>query len=482
MRSKATVFFSAAAVMLLTTALVAADRGALASSLDELVRASGLGEEVGVHVLDLQTGQEVYAHKANVERNPASNMKVLTAAAALSFLGPEHTLRTGLYGNVVGEDIEELVLRGEGDPTLTEPDIDNLVRGLVDRGIKRVGSVRVDGSAFDDRLLPPAFDQQPQEQAAFRAAIGAVSIDRSSYVLRVNPGPTPGAPAKVILHGAGYFDVQSAIRTGEPTEGANVIADQGATADGEKMWLRLRGVVPAGTLGLRYRRRIENPLAHAGHVLADSLRRHGLAGPSIEVKVGPSRMDLPMLVYRESAPLSQLLLPVGKDSDNFVAEMILKAIGMARERPGTSERGLEAVREVLRAAGVPEGEAQLVNGSGLFDGNLIAPKHFTAVLRWAYRDPSIRGEFVSHLAIGGVDGTLARRFRDLPAPRIVRAKTGTLNSVISLSGYVFGPEPEQGYVFSFIANGVRGKQAQARNLADAIVTRLANELYARGGR
>jgi serine-type D-Ala-D-Ala carboxypeptidase/endopeptidase (penicillin-binding protein 4) len=468
--------FVAGSFALVVAALASADRDALSASLGDLVRSANLGDGLSVHVVELGSGREVYGHKADVERNPASNMKVLTAAAALSFLGPEHTLRTGLYGNVSGENIEELVLRGEGDPTLTEPDIDNLVRGLVDRGIKKVGAVRVDGSAFDDRLLPPAFDQQPNEQAPFRAAVGAVSIDRSSYVLRVNPGGAPGDPAKVILHGAGYFDVQSTIRTGESSEAPNVVADQGATAEGNKMWLRLRGTVPVGTLGLRYRRRIENPLAHAGHLLVDSLRRHGLAG-AIEVRIGPSRLDLPILVYRESPPMSQILPALGKESDNYVAEMVLKVLGMVRERPGTSERGLEAVRDLLRAAGVADGEAQLVNGSGLFDGNAVAAKHFTAVLRHVYRDPTIRGEFLAHLAIGGVDGTLAKRFRDLPAPRIVRAKTGTLNAVIALSGYVLGPEPSQGYAFSFLANGVKGKQSQARALADGIVGRIASEMY-----
>ena len=99
------------------------------------------------------------------------------------------------------------------------------------------------------------------------------------------------------------------------------------------------------------------------------------------------------------------------------------------------------------------------------------------MLLHVHRDAAIRNEFLSHLAIGGVDGTLARRFRDLPAPRIVRAKTGTLNSVISLSGYVIGPEPHRGYAFSILANGVRGKQAQARALAEAVVARLAAEMY-----
>lgn len=464
----------AALLLSLTPHTARADE--LAGDIAKVVAAANLGDGLSVHIVDLKTGRERYGLRADTERNPASNMKILTAAAALATLGPEYTLRTGLYGFVRDGVMEELVLRGEGDPTLTIADLDNLVRGLKERGVREVRSIKVDGSAFDDRLLPPAFDQQPHEHASFRAAIGAVALDRGSFFLRVNPGAAPGAPAEVILHGPGYFEVQSSIRTGEPGEAPNIIADQGATEDGSKMWLRLRGVIPAGSSGVRYRRRVENPLAHAAHVLAELVENHGLAD-SPSVSLGATRPDLPLLVYRESLPLSQLLAPVGKQSDNFVAEMVLKILGMSRQRPASSEEGLEAMRNYLRVIGIPDGEGALVNGSGLFVGNRISARHLTTVLLAAYRDAGIRSEFVAHLAIGGVDGTLARRLQAYRSGRIVRAKTGTLNDVISLSGYVLGRSPEEGYAFAILANGVRGRQAEARRLSDQIVEVLVKTLY-----
>jgi D-alanyl-D-alanine carboxypeptidase/D-alanyl-D-alanine-endopeptidase (penicillin-binding protein 4) len=94
-----------------------------------------------------------------------------------------------------------------------------------------------------------------------------------------------------------------------------------------------------------------------------------------------------------------------------------------------------------------------------------------------YRDASVRDEYVAHLAVGGVDGTLASRLSGLPAPRIVRAKTGTLASVASLSGYVLGPTPGQAYAFSFIANDVGGDIGRARQLADDVARTLARALY-----
>src|SRR5690606_15741496 len=118
-----------------------------------------------------------------------------------------------------------LALRGFGDPTLTHGDLMALAREVADQGVRRIDRVIVDATYFDDQVLPPAFEQQPHEVAAFRAPISAVAVDRNAYVLRVLPGPEVGAPAVVRLAGAAYFDVDNRITTSEP--GApNVIADQ----------------------------------------------------------------------------------------------------------------------------------------------------------------------------------------------------------------------------------------------------------------
>ena len=180
-----------------------------------------------------------------------------------------------------------------------------------------------------------------------------------------------------------------------------------------------------------------------------------------------------------SAPLATLLTGVGKWSDNFTAEMLLKILGAEAQRPGTSAAGVIAVREELAQHVVDTEGLVMVNGSGLFDGNQVAPRHLTQTLVAAYHDPAIRAEYVAQLAVGGSDGTLQTRLRDLPAPRMVRAKTGTLRDVIALSGYVLG-DPEHSVAFSFLANGIAGRQADARALADAMVRALA-EYAERGG-
>jgi D-alanyl-D-alanine carboxypeptidase/D-alanyl-D-alanine-endopeptidase (penicillin-binding protein 4) len=147
-------------------------------------------------------------------------------------------------------------------------------------------------------------------------------------------------------------------------------------------------------------------------------------------------------------------------------------MGAQAETPGTSARGVVVVREALGQRGIDTKGLVMVNGSGLFDGNQVAPQHLTQTLVAAYRDPAIASEYVSHLAVAGSDGTLRSRLKDLPRPRMVRAKTGTLRDVIALSGYVLG-EPGHSVAFSFLANGIAGKQAEARQLADDIVRALA---------
>ncbi len=433
-----------------------------------------LGDQIGISVVDVATGREVFAQRGDLPLNPASNMKLVTAAAALETLGPDFTMRTGVYGRIEGGRVADLVLRGRGDPSLSQGDLYELADALVARGVRAVDRVWVDGSYFDDQLLPPAFDQQPGETAAFRAAVSAVTVDRASFVLRVMPGASVGDPAVVRLAGADYFQVDSQMTTSDG--GApNVIASQREGEDGH-MALTLRGSVPVGILGVSYRRRVNNPLLHAGYVFAEVLERVGIRGRRrVQAGTGPS--GLATLGTHQSPPVSELLYRVGKFSDNFYAEMLLKVMGAERARPGTSARGTEASQALLRRAGVAQGAATIVNGSGLFDGNLIAARHFTAMLRYMYQSPAYRSEYLAHLAIGGTDGTLRRRLRDLPAPRIVRAKTGTLNAVIGLSGYVLGPSPERVYAFSVLCNGVRGRQGAARRLADDIVRAVATYLY-----
>lgn len=445
---------------------------ALSAQLGSLVSAAGLGGQLSIAVLDARDGSAIFGHEPDLALNPASNMKLVTAAAALATLGADFRMHTGLYGHVEGDAVTGgLVLRGFGDPSLRQADLVELARDLADHGVRTVDRVIVDGTYFDGQYLPPAFDQQPGEVAAFRATTAALSVDANAYTLRVLPGTSAGAIARVRLDGASYFDLDNQLTT-SADGAASVIADQ--RASGDRLHLGLRGTIPLGITGASYRRRIENPLPWVGALMVDALSAAGIR-VSGGVSIATSTPSGGLLADHASAPLSQLLLPMGKQSDNFTAEMVFRVLGAERRRPGSTATSVEVVQGVLASAGIADGRVTVVNGSGLFQGNRIAAGDLAHLLAWVYQSPAMRDEYVASLAIGGTDGTLEGRLRDLPAPRIVRAKTGTLDNAIALSGYVLGPNAGEAIVFSVLTNGA--PHGPARALADDVARTIANDLW-----
>ena len=364
----------------------------------------------------------------------------------------------------------QLVVRASGDPSLGYAGLDALAEALHLRGVDSVDRILIDDTYFDDQILPPAFEQQPKESAAFRAAISAFAVNRNSYVVHLGPGAELEGPGRVRVLADGYVQIDNrtvTIAGGPPTPR---IEDK-LTEDGH-LAVRVDGAIPKQVRTLYYRRRVPDPKTYAALLLVRALKKAGLGG-ALAVEYGPVTEQQPVLVDMPSSQLSSLLYPVGKWSDNFTAEMLLKILGAQLERPGTSANGTVVVREELMKMGVDTEGLVMVNGSGLFDGNQIAPRHVTETLVAVYRDPAIRAEYVAHLAVAGSDGTLQTRLRDLPRPRMVRAKTGTLRDVVALSGYVLG-EPERSVAFSFLANGIAGKQGDAKKLADNVVRALAD--------
>jgi len=447
----------------------------LISKLREIISNSELGGKIGVAVADTRSERMIFTHNGERPLNPASNVKLLTTAAALWELGSDFRMRTAIYGRIQGDSIVGgLYLKGYGDPTLRWSDLVSLAHELEARGIRSVDEVAVDGSYFDTQILPPAFDQQPNEISPFRAAVGAVSIDRNAYVLYVRPGPGPNSKALFHLDIPGYFEVENRLITSE-SERPNVVAIQ--NPKNEKLFLRLQGSVPIGVSYLSYSRRVDDPLSYAGYAMVEALRAMRIRVPR-RAELATTPNGTPLLASKRSVTLAEIVRRLGKYSDNFVAEMIFKVIGAERRGlPGRSSDGARVVMEMLKRLGIPIDKIAIVNGSGLFEGNLVAASHFAKLLVAVHNDTAIRTEFLAHLAIGGADGTLSERFRNMPAKRIVRAKTGTLKDVIALSGYVLGPMPERVFVFSVIANEIAGKNHKAKTLADDIVRAIASFLW-----
>lgn len=448
-------------------------------SLDEAVRAlvEGARREggtVGVAIVDVATGDRLAAESPSAPLNPASNAKLATAAAALAHLGPGHRWLTGLYGTRRGDLVPELVLRGQGDPTLRARDLGALARELAASGVRRVASIRVDQSHFDARLLPPAFEQQPDEPASFRAPVAAVSIEGNAVLVTIRPAER-GKPARVDVAPPGFVDVVGAVRTTAKKDPEKLSVT--LEPKGDRVVARVAGHVPEGGRAAVVARRVDDPRLYAGFVL-----RHALHEAGVEVAGGVAtggEAERTLLAAHRSAELGVVLGALGKDSDNFVAEMVLKALGAkAKGSPATFEAGAEVVTETLRGFGALDPGSVVRNGSGLFDANRTTAQSLATLLRAAHRDAAIGPEYLAQLAIGGVDGTLRGRFRPWAKTRAVRAKTGTLKAVVALSGYVLAPPGRSPAAFALIVNGVPDKAGVVRPLLDGVVDALAHRLWA----
>jgi D-alanyl-D-alanine carboxypeptidase/D-alanyl-D-alanine-endopeptidase (penicillin-binding protein 4) len=424
------------------------------------------GGQVGIAVVDVDTGKLLAAVNEHVPLNPASNAKLYTAAAALATLHGEHRYETVLTGRLDGDAVSgPLAIRGFGDPSLSTSDLWDMVQELKGFGVKRVeGDVVVDQRFYDDQTTPPAFEQQPNEWAAFRAPVSAVSLDENCITMTVRP-TSPGNAARVEFDPPGFIDSDGSIKTADGG-GADTV-ELTLAGNGSRMTAHVSGAVAGDSRVVRFTRRAEDPRLLAGYALKALLEKADVK-VSGDVKLGSARGHT--LAKHLSAPLSQLLYALGKQSDNFYAEMIFKTLaGEGHGRPAKSGDAGDIVLHLLDHVGAADTGVVIKNGSGLFDANRVTAWSTVQLLRWAYRDPSVQPEYLAQLSVGGVDGTLHKRFHQELTRRRVRAKTGTLDDVISLSGYVLRDGGRGPLAFSVLFNHVGGKQDGARHAADRLV-------------
>jgi D-alanyl-D-alanine carboxypeptidase/D-alanyl-D-alanine-endopeptidase (penicillin-binding protein 4) len=435
--------------------------------------------QIGISIFDLHKKRQVYARGDDLPLNPASNVKLATTAAALRVLGPEHRYPTQLLradGALRGAVVEgDVWLRGSGDPQLTTENLYALAGQLRAQGIRRVtGGIIVDNSRFDRDGLPPGFDQK-NELAAYRAPSGAVSVNHNLFVVRTAPGANAGdaglAAVDPPVPGIVFTNSTKTV----PGAARKLYAD--LKYEKGHIELEMKGEIGVDASAGRYEYPIDDPSRHAGEVLAFVFRERGIKLGRSRIKIGKPPDDARLLATHFSPPLSMLIRPINKFSNNFMAEQVLKTLA-PRSEPATFAAGLAAVKKALRELGVDLTGARVGNGSGLYDTNRYTPSQVTTLLRKMYGDFRYRAEFVSSLSVMGIDGTTRSRLQDSSAERWIRVKTGTLDGVSALSGYVGAPGREP-IVFSLLFNDLpRGGTSRARDVQNEIAQLIAR--YAAG--
>jgi D-alanyl-D-alanine carboxypeptidase/D-alanyl-D-alanine-endopeptidase (penicillin-binding protein 4) len=435
-----------------------------------------------VLVESLATGEVLYSENPSKLMMPASNMKIVTLAAAAERLGWDFTYETRLVTSapvVRGALDGDLVVVGSGDPTIGgrggRPT--RVFEAWADQlradGITQIkGRIVADARAFDRESLGAgwAWDYLG---AYYAAGVSALQFNESVADVAVRPGPSPGTPAVIEVR-----PIESGLI---PDKQVTTVTGGEADIDVARLpgsnRLVVRGTIPVGAGEVVRAATVDRPALYFARMLRTTLVAKGIhvtgeAGEFEDVYPTPPTAPTRVLLSYRSAPLSEIARVQMKVSQNQYAETLLRTLG-AQSGEGTAEAGDKVVREVLDGWGIPSDAYVLVDGSGLSRYNYVSAEVLVKVLQHVYNDPRLRDPFMATLPVGGQDGTIARRFVGTRAAGNVHAKTGSIANVRALSGYVTSLDGEM-FVFSILANHFTVPQATVDAATDLAVERLAN--------
>ncbi len=448
---------------------------ALREAIDAVVARSALaGARVGICVLSLDTGATLYARDADTLLNPASNVKLFTSAAALARLGPEYRFETEAWLDAAGLNgghPRALYLRGKGDPTLTTERLWVLAGDLQHLGLKRVGDLVLDESWFDAERIGAGFDQESGDKS-YLAPAGALSLNFNTVAVHVAPGERRGAAGRVELEpDSSYFELVNRTRTVGTGAARRVMVSSMPGGQGGRQRIVVEGRLPAGGRPAVSWRKIDDPAQYLGQTLRRLLELRGVRVTG-KVRLGAVPEGAQLFHVAESEPLSDVVRRLSKSSNNFIAEQLLKTLGAAAAGPpGSWASGLTAVEGFLSSLGLRRGSYVMKNGSGLNDANRFSARQTARLLAALWRRFPLAPEFLASLPVAGKDGTMRWRLEGPETAGRVRAKTGSLDGVNSLSGYVETVDGER-LAFAILVNDAPVKAAAMTPAIDAVTAAL----------
>ena len=461
----------------------------LQRDLDAILAAPALEHSVwGVLIKSLASDETLYGVNAGRLLMPASNMKIVTLAAAAERLGWDYRYETRVFGSApieagAGVLHGDLIVVGSGDPSIggrSGPPtrvFDAWADELRDLGLRQVdGRIVGDDRAFEDRRLGAGWAWDDLGEG-YAAGAGALQFNENGVRATIAPGQAVGDPAIVTLEPAGSgLVVQNELKTAPEDALPSIRAQRlpgGARTE-------LRGLVPLSRAPTSHTVSVDDPALFFVTVLRNTLIARGIdvRGPpvnradirDIDAVASSGAAPALLLSYR-SPPLSSLAVTLMKVSQNLYAETLLKTIGAAGGSP-TTDAGRASARSAVLGWGVEAGELIMRDGSGLSRYNYATPQTLVTILTHVDRDEKLREPFESALPIAGQDGTLAGRMIDTAAAGNARAKTGSIANARALSGYVRTSDGEP-LVFSIIANNFETPPSAVEQTTDTIVARLA---------
>ena len=387
---------------------------------------------------------------------PASNMKIVTLAAAATRLGWDYRFRTLVHatgsrdGHVLHGD---LVVVGGADPTIgrgEEPlaTFREWAQQLRAQGLRRVdGDLVGDPSRFGEEWLGDSWSWEDLP-AGYAAPYSGLIFNENVVRLRIAPGTGEGAPLAVtatpVAYGLHLNPQGTTARTGQPST-VSVTRDLGSSV------IDITGVMPAGAAPVDRVVSVSDPARYFLGAFRAALAEAGIeVRGSTRVASRPDVASATPLLVHESAPLSEVAQRFMKVSQNLYGEVLLRVLSASTARDASPAGTRSVLQDSLATMGVPTGSVQGLDGSGLSRRDFVTARAITTLLQVMARPPH-RDAFRAALPVAGADGTIASRFKESPCAGRLFAKTGTLSHARALSGYITSASGNE-FVFSVIAN------------------------------
>ena len=391
---------------------------------------------IGAYAQEVVVGRTLFSSNAQTPLNPASTIKLVTTQAALQVLGPTYTWKTSAYatGAQRGDVLDgDLVMRGGGDPRFNVESLWLFLRQIREKGIRQIdGDLVLDHSLFEARPFDAAqFDNAPLKP--YNAGPDALLLNYHAFVLRLAPDQASGrARVSVEPPVAGLPISGPALVDGECGNWnaglAPSLTDQGIEIGGTYPYACGENVLYA------------HPYQMSRAVFFGAVFRRlwGEMGGTLtgRVRDGVLAPDARLVGVWQSAPLTQIIQDINKFSNNVMArQLLLTLAGEVSQAPANPENGAAAVRAFLQGRDIAAPDLVLENGSGLSRNARISAITMGRVLLAAYNSPTMP-EFIASLPLVANDGTMRKRLRDRPVAGRAHIKTGSLDGVRAVAGYV----------------------------------------------
>lgn len=427
-----------------------------------------------VKVASAATGEVLYERNASTLLTPASTMKLFTSATALATLGRGYGFRTLVSTDDTADGMAiidgNLFLEGFGDPYLTSPDLKNLAAYLSKRGLREVkGDVVGDESFFDHASA--CINENGKDYSSIRLPhLSSLTVDMNLLTVTLSPARRKGAKVIVGFPGGGSF-FKVVNRTASVNARVRYRPSVKAVWTDSECTIIIDGRMAIGSRSRVYNIPVRCPAWYAAALFRKYLQEEGVSVDG-NARVGDAPRGNRQLAENND-PIVAVLTAMNKESDNFAAEMVMRTLGAENDHPpGTASKGIKAINDFLDDIGVSRASHRIYDGSGRSHQNAVSADAFVELLRYMYSRRDLFYAFYSTLPSAGVDGTLQSRMSGTDAAGNLRAKTGTLNGVTSLAGYVKSADEEL-LVFSITSQDFSSGRRRYKSLQDRIGVTLA---------